>query len=221
MPSKTTQSLFLSTALLLGCTASRDVRATGHEPIVGGPCEGCEAVFEGLPEHVPTRTRVAPANEPGEPLRIEGRVTRRDGSPAPGTIVYVYHTDARGIYPQDDALRGRAAQRHGTLRGWARADSEGRYGFETIRPASYPDTDVPQHVHVHVLEPGRCTYYVDPIEFTDDPLLPAAGTVPTPEGRGGSGIVTPRRDEHGTWLVERDIVLGLNIPGYPEPTSEP
>lgn len=220
MSCKALPSLFLSIALLLACTSSRDLQATGREPIVGGPCEGCEAVFEGIPEQVPTRARIAPADEPGEPLRIEGRVARLDGDPAPGTIVYAYHTNARGIYPPDEALRGRSAYRHGTLRGWARADSEGRYVFETIRPASYPDTDVPQHVHVHVLEPGRCTYYIDPIEFTDDPLLPAPEMGDEPDGRGGPGVLTPVRGPQGVWLVERDIVLGRNITGYPEPSSD-
>jgi len=181
---------------------------------VGGPCEGCESVFERLPEEVPSSSRIAPTGEQGEPLVIQGRVTHRDGSPAPGTIIYAYHTDTEGIYPRDESLRGLAAYRHGRLRGWARADDNGKYRFETIRPGGYPGSDQPQHVHMHVIEPGRCTYYIDDIIFTDDPRLTPGLIEQYNHGRGGPGIVTPR-DEEGVWFVERDIVLGERIPDYP------
>ena len=42
-------------------------------------------------------------------------------------------------------------------------------------------------------------------------------TLKADQGRGGSGIVTPRRAGNG-WLAERDITLGRNIPGYPSCT---
>jgi protocatechuate 3,4-dioxygenase beta subunit len=99
------------------------------------------------------------------------------------------------------------------LRGWALTDGNGRYVFETIRPGAYPDRNIPQHIHVHVIERGCATYYIDEILFTDDPLLKPAKM--HEEKRGGSGITTPKRDGSGTWLVTRDIRLGLNIPDYP------
>jgi len=33
-------------------------------------------------------------------------------------------------------------------------------------------------------------------------------------GRGGTGLVTPQRDDEGMWHVRRDIELGANIVGY-------
>ena len=38
--------------------------AATREPIVGLPCEGCEAVFEGLPAELDWRTRLAAVGEP-------------------------------------------------------------------------------------------------------------------------------------------------------------
>jgi protocatechuate 3,4-dioxygenase beta subunit len=178
-------------------------------PVAGGPCEGCDLVFEGMPAEIAPVARIAPAEQPGEPLRIEGTVTNPDGSPAPGTIVYAYHTDAGGIYP-------RAATRHGALRAWARAGGDGRYRFDTIRPGGYPETDIPQHVHLHVIEPGRCTYWIDDIVFRDDPRLTERQIRFHDRGRGGSGIVTPRREADGTWVAVRDIRLGAGIPDHPE-----
>src|SRR5690606_38698432 len=187
--------------------------AAAREPIVGLPCEGCEAVFEGLPAVLSPRARIAPPGEPGEPLSLAGRVLAADGSPRAGIVVYAYHTDAQGIYPPLADAPGRAAERHGRLRGWVASDAEGRYTFDTIRPASYPTRDVPAHIHLHVLEPGCGTYYIDDAMFTDDPLL----TPPHPRahaaGRGGSGLATPTH-ANGSWQVTRDIRLGAGIPGY-------
>lgn len=188
--------------------------SAGREPVVGLPCEGCEAVFVGLPESLEARARIAPQDEPGEPLRIEGTVRNRAGEPVEGVIVYAYHTDARGIYPRDPDLRGTAAHRHGRLRAWAETGADGRYRFDTIRPASYPETTTPAHVHMHVLEPGCCTYYIDSIHFLDDPFLDAEERRRQDDGRGGSGLVTPERED-GVWAVERDVVLGEGVPGYP------
>ena len=87
--------------------------ADSRVPIIGLPCEGCEAVFDGLPQTLAQTARIAPLAEPGEPMRIEGTVYDGEGDEAPGVIVYAYHTDATGVYPSDDRLRG-AAARHGT-----------------------------------------------------------------------------------------------------------
>jgi protocatechuate 3,4-dioxygenase beta subunit len=187
---------------------------TRREPIVGGPCERCEAVFEGIPSELSAIARIAPAEEPGEPMRIEGRVCHQDGSVAPGTVVYAYHTNAEGIYPRDDKLRGQPAYGHGKLRSWVQADKDGRYRFDTVRPGGYPNSEMPQHVHMHVIEPGRCTYYIDDIVFEDDPRLTAEKRDEYEHGRGGTGVTRPERDQ-GVWLVKRDIILGARIPDYP------
>lgn len=199
------------TVLLLVASVAAAAQFPKTEPILGGPCEGCEAVFQGCPAQLEAETRIAPADEPGEPLRIEGLVHHADGAPAPGIIVYAYHTNSSGIYPRDESLKGTAAYRHGTLRGWAQADAEGRYRFDTIRPGGYPGSTLPVHIHMHVIEPGRGTYYIDDIVFTDDPRLTDDVRQRYDHGRGGSGIVTPNRLGDGIWVVERNIVLGLGV----------
>lgn len=181
--------------------------AHGAEPILGGPCDGCENVFVGLPKQLATHARIAPVGEPGAPLAIEGVVRDAQGKPAAGVIVYAYHTDATGIYP-------RAATRHGRLRGWARTGADGAYRFDTIRPGAYPGRDIPQHVHMHVIEAGRGSYYIDDVLFDDDPLLTESHRRRMDTGRGGSGIAHPTRDADGTWRAHRDIVLGAGIAGY-------
>lgn len=200
--------LLLRLALLCPLAAFGESASADRVPVIGGPCQGCELVFEGMPEHLSESARVAPPGEPGEPLTVEGVVRNGNGSPAAGIIVYAYHTNAVGIYPKDVTW-------HGRLRGWARTDSAGRYRFTTIRPAGYPDGAENAHIHMHVIEPGRGTYYIDNVVFDDDPDLPDRVRQNARNGRGGSGLTYPKR-EGGTWKVQRDIVLGKNIPRYDE-----
>lgn len=183
-------------------------QTTKREPVVGGPCDGCEAVYEGMPARVESQGRIAPVGEKGEAMRISGVVRDRDKKPVAGIIVYAYQTDAGGIYPS-------GSTRHGRLRGWVRTDASGRYQFDTIRPGGYPGTTIPQHVHIHVIEPGRATYYIDEMVFSDDPRLTPEQRKQLVTGRGGPGLVIPVRDSSGLMTVTRDIVLGQQIPGYP------
>jgi len=188
------------------------------DPAVGGPCGDCKGPYEGMPAKFSAVSRIAPIGEPGAPLVVTGRVLGPDGQPRRGIIIYAYHTNAKGIYPLPEPPRSTYSNHHGRLRGWAMSDARGRYTFNTIRPANYPNTTVAQHVHMHVIERGCATYSIDELLFTDDPMFqrmaPEAVSREGP-GRGGKGITTPWRDASGTWHVERDIHLGENIPGYP------
>lgn len=175
-----------------------------REPVLGA-CEGCEWVFDGQPAALTSHARIAPAGEPGAPMVIEGSVATAQGTAASGIVVYAYHTDESGLYPP-------GPNRHGRLRGWAVTDAQGRYRFDTIRPGAYPSRDVAQHVHMHVIEPGLGTYYIDNLEFEDDPLRSSRRG---PE-RGGPGLMLPVK-RAGVWRARRDIVLGRNISGYPPP----
>lgn len=198
--------------LLLAVSAGFSA-AQAQEPVVGLPCEGCEAVFEGIPERLSSRARVGRAGEPGEPMLVTGSIIDAHGKPAANVVVYAYQTSSAGIYPTSDKSLGRASHRHGVLRAWALTNKQGRYAFDTIRPAAYPGTDLPAHIHLHVIEPGRCTYYIDDIMFKDDPRLTKESIHKLALGRGGSGIGRPLLHK-GVWYINRDIVLGENIPGY-------
>ena len=206
---------FLAAATVVGCSPAQ-TSAHSREPIVGLPCEGCDAIFVGMPpiESMPSSARIAPESEPGQALIVRGVVRDSSGTPIPGVVLYAYQTNDDGLYPPDPALRGSPAASHGRLRAWARTNERGEYEFVTIRPGGYPGRTDPQHVHLHVLEPDRCTYYIDDVVFTDDPRLTQAERRARSD-RGGSGITSPTNDAEGRWRVTRDITLGANIPGYP------
>ncbi|HXG00759.1 MAG TPA: intradiol ring-cleavage dioxygenase [Bacteroidota bacterium] len=179
---------------------------------IGGSCEDCELMYAGMPEDLRWETTLADVSEPGERLEISGTIFRSDGTtPARDVILYVYHTDARGYYsPSADQTDGR---RHGHLRGWMKTNEEGRYKFRTVKPAAYPTRTEAAHIHPIVKEPDKNEYYIDDFLFDDDPLLSPSKRRRL-ENRGGSGVLTLRRDSRGVWIGERNIVLGRNIPGY-------
>lgn len=217
MPAPSRALLALAFALVAACDAQAGRRGGADSinrpvPVIGHACEGCEAAFDGMPASIPSQLRLAPAGEPGEPMRVSGRVLNGSGRARAGVVLYVYQTDRSGIYPRPAQRLGREAMRHGRLRGWVRSDAQGRYAIDTIRPGSYPGEAIPQHVHMHVIEPGCFTYFIDDLMFLDDPKL-TAQLRREAQGTGGNGLVTPTMAD-GRWQAERDIVLGLGIPGH-------
>ena len=136
---------------------------------------------------------------------ITGTVYKADGrTPAPGVVIYAYHTNAAGIYPTRDEPGN--AGRHGSLRAWLKSDDRGRYRFSTIRPGPYPEGTEAAHIHMTVLVPGGEEQLIDPIMFEDDPLLTSERRRYL-EGRGGSGVIQLVQGKDGGWTGTRDIVL--------------
>ena len=191
-----------------GCAQSKQEQ----ERSVGGDCEDCALMFAGMPSTLSWKTKLAPDDEPGEPLIISGTIYKRDGkTPARDVILYVYQTDSKGLYsPEPQQTQ---AKRHGHLRGWVKTDAQGRYEFRTIRPASYPNSQNPQHIHAIVKETGLSFYWIDDFIFDDDLLL-TAPVRSRQTKRSGSGIITLSKNQENVWIGSRDIILGLNIPNY-------
>lgn len=101
---------------------------------------------------------------PGAPAYVSGRVLDMAGKPIDGATLDVWQTDGEGLY---DAQRPGGGQ---YARGKFHTGTDGRYGFKTVKPVSYPvPTDGPvgsmllgmgrhpyrpAHVHVIVSAPG-------------------------------------------------------------------
>jgi protocatechuate 3,4-dioxygenase beta subunit len=195
------------------CQAQTSHRQRPSTRVVGGACEGCESIYEAMPQQLSWQTEIATASEPGERLEMSGIVYQADGkTPAPNVILYVYHTDATGHYTPTPNATG-WIRRHGHLRGWMKTNASGEYKFATIKPAPYPSRDSPAHIHPIIKEPDKNEYYIDEYVFDDDPLLTREKRSQL-ENRGGSGIVRLSRNSSGVWAGGRNMILGLNIPHY-------
>ncbi|PHN05429.1 dioxygenase family protein [Flavilitoribacter nigricans] len=185
--------------------------------LVGGPCEICHAI-EGY-DYAALRAVDTLPDFAGsaQKLKITGIVYQADGkTPAPGVVVYIYHTDEKGVYQNRSNANGPGSYTY--HQGWVKTDENGQYTFYTFLPGTYPSRTEPRHIHPLIQEPDGKRYWIDAYFFDDDPLLNSEARKGQ-ENRGGSGILRLRRQ--GDLLVgRRDIILGLNVPGYTPTTGQ-
>lgn len=126
-----------------------------------------------------TPVRIAPLHEPGAPLLLSGVVYQADGiTPAAGARLFAYHTDRFGIYSSRTDREPKYVAR---LKAYFSADERGRYSIATIRPASYPNSTITAHIHVHVAAKGTSdealfddSYAVPNFLFAGDRFLSAS-----------------------------------------------
>ena len=183
---------------------------------VGGGCEGCEAIYESpVPfEKLSNVDTLPDFNDAGPKIEISGIVYQKDGkTPAKDVVIYIYHTDQKGVYPKRGDEKG-WGKRHGYLRGWLKTDKKGIYKFYTQKPAAYPGRSDPAHIHITIKEPGLNEYWIDDYQFDDDPLLTTDKRKKL-QNRGGIGIINLVSQENGISQSSRNIILGLNVPDYP------
>ena len=212
---------FVFTVILISnmaCSQSSNKKTAQTNNIhVGGKCEGCEGIYEQAPSFNKLNwiDTLPDFNEPGPKMVISGVIYKADGkTPAPNVILYIYHTDQTGKYTPKEGQTG-WAKRHGRIRGWMKTNAKGEYKFYTLKPAHYPGSNIPAHIHPIIKEPDKNEYWIDEYLFDDDKFL-------TTEERkknmnyGGNGVIV-LEEKDGLLYGQRDIYLGRNIPDYPLP----
>jgi protocatechuate 3,4-dioxygenase beta subunit len=151
----------------------------------------------------PSKITITTKEEPGERLIVTGQVFGSDGkTPLTGASVYVYHTDAKGLYtpgPKDD-------NRNPRLRGYMRTDAQGRYEYSTIKPAPYPGDGPPAHIHYHVNAPGYQERIFE-IVFEGDPKVNADIRTRAAQENSGFSIRPLTRNAQNVWLCTQDVKL--------------
>lgn len=210
--------LALAAFVLFSCSgqsSSGSSKTANVHGIVGGPFENGEFMYIGMPKNIKPVDTSAGWTQNGQKLLITGTIYRMDGkTPAPNVILYYYHTDIKGVYANKPGLDPRVL-RHGYIRGWVKSDENGRYAIYTVRPAPYPGRNFEAHIHPSIKEPNiDKEYYIDEFVFDDDSLLTGEKRKKL-ENRGGSGILRLFR-KGDLQIAEHNIILGLNIPNYPE-----
>ncbi len=183
---------------------------------VGGGCEGCEAIYESpIPFEKLLHIDTLPDYfEPGPKLIVNGVIYKADRkTPASNVVMYLYHTDQKGLYSGGEKETG-WGKRHGSIRGWIKTNEKGEYQFLTLKPASYPGSTIPAHIHPTVKEACCTEYYIDDYFFDDDVFLTKQERTKLTQ-RGGNGILQLKM-KNGIYYATRNITLGLNIPAYPK-----
>jgi len=205
-----TQLLVACILLVSACAKSQE--NSPKEKLVGDPCEGCEAIYEYGNHVLNAIDTLSGFSSSKEQLKISGIVYKNDGkTPAADILLYIYQTNEKGIYPKRNNSKG-WERRHGYIRGWVKTNVKGEYTLYTFRPASYPNTTIPQHIHITAKEPNKNEYYLDDFYFDDDPNL-TDRIRNKKKFRGGSGIIKLTKNS-SIQEAKRDFILGLNIPNY-------
>lgn len=162
-----------------------------------------EVPFPDPPPDVTETAMLAPANEPGERVIITGTMFRADGkTPYVGLVMYLYQTDARGLYHNADRNQQRPR-----LRGWVKTNTRGRYTIHTIKPGSYPGSRNPAHIHAIVRPPGEQGKWIDDFLFDGDPYLREQDVRRYANKGSFSCIVKMTKEQDGTLRGERNIVV--------------
>jgi protocatechuate 3,4-dioxygenase beta subunit len=204
-----------------GCAQNNSSSRTINHPSpneikVGGGCEGCEGIYESkvLFKQLNEVDTLPDFNEQGPKIEISGTIFLQDGkTPAKDVILYIYHTDQKGLYSGKGNETG-WGKKHGYIRGWIKTDVNGYYKFYTLVPASYPESNNPKHIHPTIKEPGKSAYWIDDFVFDDDPLLSTkVKTKANPVG--GNGVLKTVM-KVGLLKATRDIILGLHVSDYPK-----
>ncbi len=151
----------------------------------------------------PSSISMVSPTEPGEPLIVSGTIYAPDGrTPLAGIGLWVYQTDATGRYSTSGG-----DNRNTRLHGFMQTNREGRYEFRTIKPASYPSSRIPAHIHAYVSGPGYPEYWIDEYHFADDPFVTDDLRSRDAGKANLSSILTLTRGPDGVWRGLRDIVI--------------
>jgi protocatechuate 3,4-dioxygenase beta subunit len=154
---------------------------------VTGPVFGAESV--GPNDNDLTKQH---AGEPiGERIFIGGRVLDEDGRPVRNTLVEVWQCNSAGRYAHVNDRHDAPLDPNFTGCGRTLTDGEGRYRFQTIKPAAYPwgnhdNAWRPAHIHFSLFGPAFATRIVTQMYFPGDPMLavdPIFNSVPDERAR--------------------------------------
>lgn len=144
-----------------------------------GPGEAGEVLIPG------PSNGLSPSDTAGEPMVLEATVLDPDCQPAPGALVNLWHTDAAGHYgtEQTDCCFYQVT---------GRADGDGRFRLETIRPGQYAEPNAPPaHIHLEITHAaGR---HMSEVVFAGDPGLPASA------GQGDGRVVVELTETDDGW----------------------
>jgi protocatechuate 3,4-dioxygenase beta subunit len=95
-------------------------------------------------------------NEPGKKIKVIATIKDKDDKPVANALVYLYQTDVRGWYSANapHVLMNEGDYHHARLFGYGKTDKNGRLELHTIKPSGYPQSDLPAHIHVHIIAAG-------------------------------------------------------------------
>jgi protocatechuate 3,4-dioxygenase beta subunit len=121
------------------------------------------------------RVVLVPRGEPGTPFLATVVVMDAGGNGYPDVRVYAYQTSAKGWYAAEAPHVGGNSgdTKHARLFAHGRTDEMGHLELLTVRPGAYPASDLPSHIHQHLVGREKATLVTE-IRFNDCPRMTPA-----------------------------------------------
>lgn len=145
--------------------------------------------------------KLAKDTEPGQPIRISGRVLNKDCTQhIPNATIDIWHADDSGQYDNSGYK----------LRGKVQSNSEGYYLFESIKPGKYLNGSKyrPSHIHFKISAPGFSVlttqlYFAGDTSIADD----AAASISSGQYDATQRIIELKDDGNGVLEGAWDIII--------------
>ncbi len=155
-----------------------------------------------VPANVSWKSVLSKESDKGEKMLISGTIYEADGkTPAPNVLIYLYHTDIEGFYGKN------GEHKHGRYRGWMLTDAQGKYEFQTIKPAPYPENRFAAHIHTTLTTADFKEDWIDNYLFEGDKLISARERQEAGKKGGFQPILKLEKGANGIWNAKRDIQL--------------
>jgi protocatechuate 3,4-dioxygenase beta subunit len=154
------------------------------------------------PKDVSSKTILSKDADKGEKMMISGTIFEADGkTPARDVLIYLYHTDIEGFYGRN------GEHKHGRYRGWILTQSDGKYEFQTIKPAPYPDNRFAAHIHTTLTTKNMKEDWIDNYLFEGDKLISPRERAAAGQKGGFNPILKLEKGANGIWTATRNIQL--------------
>ncbi len=165
--------------------------------------------FLGMPENLSAELTIT-TNTKNRPLTISGKVLdAATEKPIADAIIYLYHTDETGRYTKNGDEKG-IQKWHGAHYGWLKTDKDGYYAFHTLKPAPYPNANIPAHIHPVIKMPDGKMFFLNDFVFADDPYVTPDYIQNLTNDHNPSYIdngVVELKNVNGQFIGQRDIYI--------------
>ena len=149
------------------------------------------------PAVIDSESRIASADEPGQPLIIHGKIMDPDGNPAPNVIIHSYHRDNEGF----DFGANDNSTSTWRIQGWAKTDKNGSFTFHTIRPAPDHLGREGGHIHFTLISNDYGKQWAPKVFFADDKMVTAKQRKASAERGEFGNVLDIRKTDDGQEVV--------------------
>ncbi len=134
-------------------------------------------------------------DEPGEHIRVLGRVLDGAGKAVNDAMIELWQADAQGRYAHPADPRGKAISFKGVGRCGTGTTADSHFRFETVKPGAIGDGQAP-HINVIVTMRGMLSHAYTRIYFSDEADANAGDPVLNSVPAERRKTLLARREEH-------------------------